>query len=713
MTIFEGKIFSKYHLVRQYDQIDCGPASLLTILRYYGGNTSLPKMREMTNTTIYGSTMLDLVNVAKKMGFDAYGATGEYEDLMKEKMPCIAHVVIDDILNHFVVVYKIGIKKIKIGDPAKGIYTLTRQEFEKMWKSKSVILLKPTNDLLNENTLRWHSWLSNYIKKDSIWLMQSIFLGIVFTILGLLTSLFIQKLIDKYIPEKNNIWIYYTAFLLLILLIIRSISGYIRDRFMVILNKRLNVNITGDFFNHLFYLPKKFFDTRKRGDITARIHDIMRIQQAVLQIGGITIIDILIIIGSLLLLFYFSTTMALMALIIFPLYGVILLLSVGKLKNQQNEVMKGYALVESNYIDTLSGMDEIKSFNTSDFFANFNKMFYDLFQSRIQKLGFTQAKLSLYAELSSSFITVGMLLFGAVLIISGKLLLGEMMAAYSLTIGALPSINRLINANISLQSANIAVTRLMDMLLIEREKSESTRKFQLKNKIKIEDAEFSWDGRNYLFENISLDIPIGRITSLWGPSGSGKSTLVQLIQRKYLLNKGKILIDEINANEFDLIDYRNNIGVVPQEIKIFNGTLADNILVGRTIQNYNFLIDVIDELNLSSFLRRFNYGLYTMLGENGRKLSGGEMQMLALIRALLFKPRVLIIDEGLSGIDFELEELIFNTIRNYSKNNAVLLITHNIMNLMRTDYLYVIRNCRIEEHGSPDLLIKNGSDSGV
>jgi len=148
-------------------------------------------MREMTNTTIYGSTMLDLVNVAKKMGFDAYGATGEYEDLMKEKMPCIAHVVIDDILNHFVVVYKIGIKKIKIGDPAKGIYTLTRQEFEKMWKSKSVILLKPTNDLLNENTLRWHSWLSNYIKKDSIWLMQSIFLGIVFTILGLLTSLFI------------------------------------------------------------------------------------------------------------------------------------------------------------------------------------------------------------------------------------------------------------------------------------------------------------------------------------------------------------------------------------------------------------------------------------------------------------------------------------------------------------------------------------------
>jgi ATP-binding cassette subfamily B protein len=639
------KILSKNKLVKQYDQADCGSACLLSVLKFYGGNTSLVKLRELTNTSVNGSTMLDLVNAAKKIGFNAFGAAGEYDDLMKEKMPCIAHVVIDEMLSHFVVIYKIDAKKVKIGDPGKGIYNLSRQEFEKIWKSKTVVLLKPTENLLNEKTVTWFNWILQYLKKDNIWLIQSVFLGIVFTALGLLTSLFIQKLIDKYIPEKNINWIYYTSIFLFVLLMIRSFSGYIRDRFLIILNKRLNINITGDFFQHLFKLPKKFFDTRKRGDITARIHDAMRIQQAVLQIGGMTIIDVLMIIGSLSLLFYFFTLMAVIALIVFPIYGTLLFLSTSKLKMQQNNVMKGYAQVESTYIDTLGGIEEIKSFNTSGFFASFNKIFYSAFQESVQKLGFTQARLNLFAEISAALITIGMLLFGAIWITSGKLLLGEMMAAYSLAVGILPSINRLISANISLQSANVAAVRLMDMLLVEKEKNISENKFELKDKILIEDAGFSWNGRSYLFNNINMEIPVGRITSLWGPSGAGKSTLVQLLERKYPLTSGKIKIDGNDAGFFDLEDYRKNIGVLPQQIKIFNGTLADNILVGRQIRDVTVLMKVIEELNLGYFLQRFEYGLNTLLGENGRKLSGGEMQMFAIIRALLDKPKLLVIDE--------------------------------------------------------------------
>ncbi len=703
------KILSKNKLVKQYDQADCGPASLLSVLKFYGGNTSLVKLRELTNTSVNGSTMLDLVNAAKKIGFDASGASGEYDDLMKEKMPCIAHVVIDEMLSHFVVIYKINAKKVKIVDPGKDVYNLSRQEFEKIWKSKAVVLLKPTENLLNEKTVTWFNWILQYLKKDNIWLIQSVFLGIVFTALGLLTSLFIQKLIDKYIPEKNINWIYYTGIFLFVLLMIRSFSGYIRDRFLIILNKRLNINITGDFFQHLFKLPKKFFDTRKRGDITARIHDAMRIQQAVLQIGGMTIIDVLMIIGSLSLLFYFSTLMAVIALIVFPIYGTLLFLSTSKLKMQQNDVMKGYAQVESTYIDTLGGIEEIKSFNTSGFFAGFNKIFYSAFQESVQKLGFTQARLNLFAEISAALITIGMLLFGAIWITSGKLLLGEMMAAYSLAVGILPSINRLIGANISLQSANVAAVRLMDMLLVEKEKNISENKFELKDKITIEDSGFSWNGRSYLFNNINMEIPVGRITSLWGPSGAGKSTLVQLLERKYPLTTGKIKIDGNDAGFFDLEDYRKNIGVLPQQIKIFNGTLADNIFVGRQISDTNALMKAIQELNLGYFLQRFEYGLNTLLGENGRKLSGGEMQMLALIRALLDKPKLLVIDEGLSGVDFEIEELIYERIKEYSKNNAVLLITHNLANLLKTDYLYVLRNGNIEEHGSPSVLIQNDS----
>ena len=375
--------------------------------------------------------------------------------------------------------------------------------------------------------------------------------------------------------------------------------------------------------------------------------------------------------------------------------------------------MKGFAIVESNYIDTLGGIDEIKSFNTAPFFSKFNKLFFGLYQNNVEKLGLTQAKLNLLADLSSVVITVGMLLFGAVWVVNGDIKLGEMMAAYSLAAGILPPINRLINANIALQSANVAAIRLMDMLLVEKEKDDSKLSFMLNDKITLANAAFSWNGRNFLFNDINIDLPVGRITSLWGASGSGKSTIVQLLQRKYLLNKGNILIDGIDYKQYELTDYRKNIGLLPQQIKIFNGTLADNILVGRDVRDPNQLIQLINDTNLSSFINRFENGLNTLLGENGRKLSGGEMQMLALIRALLDKPRVLIIDEGLTGVDFEIEELIYKRIKEYSRENAVLLITHNLSNLLRTDYLYVIRDGKIQEHGSPYLLFQNGSFLGA
>ena len=286
----------------------------------------------------------------------------------------------------------------------------------------------PAKELFNENTVTWFKWIMEYIKKDNIYIVQSIFLGIIYTLLGLLTSIFIQKLIDRYIPDKNTTWIYYTGVFLFLLLLLKASSGFIRDKFLVILNKRINNNIAGYFFDHLFKLPKKFFDTRKRGDITARINDAMRIQQAVLQIGGMTIVDLFIIIGSLTMLFYFSTGLAVIALIVFPIYGLILFLSTKKLKLEQNDVMKGYALVEASYFDTLDGAEEIKSFNSESFYSKFNKLFFGLFQNNVEKLGVTQAKLNLFAETSAVIITVGMLLFGAVWVVNGNLKLGEMMA---------------------------------------------------------------------------------------------------------------------------------------------------------------------------------------------------------------------------------------------------------------------------------------------
>ena len=695
----------KYPVVKQYDMIDCGPAAMLSVLRFYGGNTTLVKMRELCRTNTKGSTMLDLVNAAKEIGFNATGARGEYEDLMKEKMPCIAHVITEKNLQHFIVIYKISANTLFIGDPGVGRYKLSKEKFKEIWKSKSVILLKAGGNLLKEKNVEWFAWVIEYLKKEESWVYQSLFLGIVYTFIGLLISLFVQWIIDRFIPGREYHKIIYTGIFLLSLLIIKAFAGYIRQRFLVILNKRVNININTDFITHLFHLPKKFFDTRKTGDITARINDAVRIQQAILTITTSTIIDLFIIAGSFGFMFRFSASLALVALITLPFYGMILILYTKKIKSEQNEVMKGYASVEATYIDSIGGIDDILGFNTSRSFAKLNKMFFGFFQDKMEALGFTQALLSLSSELAGAVISIGLLIFGAVLVIQDKLMLGQMMAAYSLLAYLLPSVHRLADANISLQGASIASQRLMDMFLVEKESNPGNKPFSLENKLSIINGAFSWNGRNYLFDDLNIELEKGKITSLWGKSGAGKSTLVQIIQRKYNLSSGKLLIDSLNADEIDLESYRKNIGVVPQNIKIFNGTIADNILVGRAVPNPEKLSERITSLGLKQFYSRFDQGLFTGLGEDNRKLSGGEKQIIALTRALLDEPEILILDESLSGIDIELEALIHKVLFNYSGNHVVLIITHNLKTILKSDYVYLLEHGKVIQHGEPQNLI--------
>jgi len=375
--------------------------------------------------------MLDLVNASKTLGFKAIGASGEYEDLMKEKTPSIAaHVVIDDTLNHFVVVYKIKSDKIFIADPGKGKYWLSKEEFLKIWKSKSVVLLELEKELLKKNTPQWYNWILSYIQKEESWVYQSLFLGTIYTMLGLVTALFVQLLLDKFILEKEIAKILYSGGFLIAILLIKSLVGFFRQRFLIILNRNVNTKINAYFLEHLFKLPKKFFDTRKIGEITARINDAIRIQRAVLQIVGVTLIDVFVIIGSFGLMFYFSEKLAWLSLVLIPIYALVLLLSVKKLKDEQNDVMKGYALVESTYFDSLKGVDEIISFGTSNSYSVKNRFFFSNYQEKVKTLGFTQANLSLFAEVTSSLIVVGLLISGAVWVTEGKLLIGEMMAAY-------------------------------------------------------------------------------------------------------------------------------------------------------------------------------------------------------------------------------------------------------------------------------------------
>ena len=268
----------RYPLVRQYEQSDCGPAVLLSILKHFGGMDSLVHVRELCNTSSEGTSLFDIIQAAGQLGLEASGAKGNYNDLMRENIPCIAHVVLGNRLQHFIVIYKINETGILAGDPARGLVKIKREDFESIWKSNIVILFKRGNNIINRQTLNGASWILTYLKTESIWIYHSVFLGLIYTGLGLMTAFFIQRLIDEFIPAANIQKILYTGGFLFFILAIKAITGYLREHFLVILNKRLSKSINADFIRHLFRLPKKFFDSRKKGDITARIHDSIKIQ---------------------------------------------------------------------------------------------------------------------------------------------------------------------------------------------------------------------------------------------------------------------------------------------------------------------------------------------------------------------------------------------------------------------------------------------------
>lgn len=683
-----------YRVVRQYDTADCGPAVLLSVLRFYGGNASLPFVRELTRTDARGSTVHSLVHAARVMGFDANGATGTYEQLRQQHMPLVAHVVVDT-LEHYVVVFEATITHVVIGDPAAGIRTLTREAFEAIWRRHAVILLRPGAHLHHAPPPRWSQYLRTYVVSELPWFQQVIFLGFMYTGLGLLTAAFVQLLLDRFIPSGDTSTIVAAGAVLLAVQVARAGLGYARNRFALELQFRVAGRMNDDFLTHLFALPPQFFTTRRKGDITTRVHDTARIQQALLQVCGQSIVDVVVLVGSIAGMYALAGSVTHVVALFLPILLGAMIGTGRLLKTRQQHVMQRYAAFESGYIDSLTGIDEIRTFGGAPTFAAASLRLATEFQLASRALGRAEAGLFLFTDLVSGAFVVGALAYGGVLVVRGDLRIGELMAVYSLLATIFPAALRLVSATLSVRGASVAASRLLDLLLVERERSTTDRRFALGDHITVQDARFRWSDGTHVLDGATFSICRGQTTGLLGRSGCGKSTLVRILQRKLTLDSGGIVVDDVPLEAFDIESVRRGIAVVPESVKIFNGTVADNILVGRTGIGLDDVTALIQRLGLDSVMGRFDSGLWTIVGEDARRLSSGERQIVGLLRALLDEPDLLVVDEGMSVIDGETARLIADIVVDYGRSHAVLLISHNPTTLAIADSMLMLERGQV------------------
>jgi ATP-binding cassette subfamily B protein len=341
--------------------------------------------------------------------------------------------------------------------------------------------------------------------------------------------------------------------------------------------------------------------------------------------------------------------------------------------------MAMYANTESNYIDTLGGITEIKGLAWNNFFREKNLAIFSGFQDRVLNLGRLKVKLGTLAGLAGVIYLVLVFAITSIEVFRSGLTSGELLAVISICSGMLPSVLNLSLIAIPLSEVNVALSRMFEFTRSDPEKSISGVDLTDEeiSEIELNDISFRFPGRHLLLERVNLKLAKGSVVSVSGESGGGKSTLAGIIMRFYEPETGNIIINgDLRSEQIPLEQWRSKVGIVPQDIHIFNSTILENILLQDSEKKIDELVKMIREFGLTGFFDSFPAGILTRVGEDGLSLSGGQKQIIAFVRALFRKPDFLIMDEGTSSLDKRSEEHLMRIISMIKRNTGILMISH-------------------------------------
>lgn len=692
---------------------DTGLSCLVMIAQYHGIPADPAQLKHSFAVGNEGIKTVDIVRAAKELGFKAKSASVGYERLQNLPLPAIIKINQNGQeakADKYIILAKAEPEKTLLLDPAETKpKIINKDSFLNHWTGEIILITHRGLKSFSEE-LFGLKWFIPAIWKYRKPLSEVLIASLVLQIFGLVTPIFTQVIIDKVLVHGGITTLDVLAIGLVAIALFEAVLSILRTYVFTHTTSKIDVILSTRLFKHLLALPLRYFEVRRVGDTIARVRELENIRQFLTGAPLTSVLDIMFMSIFITVMFFYSTTLTFVALAALPFFAALSAIVTPMLRHRLDERFNRGADAQSYLVEAVAGVQTVKSFALE---PQAQKKWEGLLSKYI-RASFKTYQLSGTAGAIGQFINRSsyllILWFGAHLVMDGKLTVGQLIAFQMLSARVSDPVLRLVQMWQDFQQAGLSVRRLGDIFNSKPEPAINPTKASLpamRGHIRLEGVTFRYrvDGSEVL-RDMTFDIAPGITVGIVGRSGSGKSTIAKLIERLYIPESGRILIDGIDISLADPAWLRRQIGVVLQENFLFNSSVRDNIAIHHPSANMKDIIRVAQLAGAHEFILELPEGYDTMVGEKGTTLSGGQRQRVAIARALLTNPRLLIFDEATSALDYESENIIQRNLSRICQGRTVIIIAHRLSTLRIANKIIAIDRGRLIETGSHEELIE-------
>lgn len=682
-------------VVLQEGNKDCGVCCLLSIIRYYNGNISLNKLMEMTKTTKNGTTFYNLSEAASKIGMASKAYyVDDFNNISVYSCPFISQVIRNGY-THFVVVYKISKDKLLIMDPALGSLYMSREKFLNIWTSY-IMMFEKVKILPNYKDEKYiNKLLYGLILNNKKIIVNCLLLTLMFCFLTIGYSVYLKVMIDKVLNHDKYLLIV-ISLIFFIVILFRSLTNLFRNQMLSYFNMKVDISLFLNSFKRILLLPYNYYKNKTTGEIISRVNDLSYIKQIISQLLTTVFLDIVLLLFSLVCLYFINSKMFVISFFIAILYMIIIFIYPRFIKTKIYESQAEVAKVNSYLVESISGLETIKGLRCEKMVNDRLESFYTKAQATIFDYNIISNGVLYLKDL---IFYVGVLLInyvGCVDIMNGNFTVGSLLTFNTILGYFLNPLQNFIDLADDYVYVKGVFKRANGLYEVKLDDLESKNGLRVEGDISFNNLDFSFNGKDQILKSIKIEFKAKEKILLLGNSGSGKSTLLKILYKYYDVSRGMVLVNGIDINDFSISDIRDDIIYVSQNETLYTGSIKDNILLNRDIDYKDFL-DMCCYLEVDNIIKDNLLGYDFLLEENGANISGGERQRIILARALFKKGNIILIDEGLSQMDIDLERRVLKRIFSIFKDKMIIVVSHRFNNMDLYDKVFKLKDGMVDD----------------